>query len=87
MNVGTPELLDCNSMRQFWIEWAGNEIVLGSGSLGSHRIFSYTEQSGTVSVGAVSLSTYLASTGEWEVLTKDGQYCVILYFYLSQRVI
>ena len=47
--------------------------MLGSGRLGTHRIVSYREDSGTVSVGAVAVSTYSTSVGEWELLTKHGR--------------
>ena len=76
-SVPTTNLLSCHEHREYWIEWTQDEIIVGSGRFGRHVIVSFRNESETITVGAVALSSY-DSVGYWDFLEENGNYVYML---------
>ena len=78
-SVGTTNLLSCHEHREYWIEWTQDEIIVGSGRFGRHVIVSFRNESETMTMGAVLLSTYNTSDGYWEFLEENGRFRFVTF--------
>jgi hypothetical protein len=63
-SASTPEILQCYSLRSFWIQWDSTKIVLGTGErIGADPILSFTGAE-LNPFGAMSFA--MLSEGLWE---------------------
>ena len=67
----TRNILDCNSMREFWISWENKEICVGYGQPYEEEIMSVPYNIDEI-VG-ISLSTSNAGKGTWEIAKHEGE--------------
>lgn len=72
----TPDILDCDSVRYFWIAWGVNAgqtgVWVGRGEIINQDVFlSYTNPQ-VYDISTVALSTGWGSTGEWTWDIEQG---------------
>ena len=51
-----PDLLECNTLRPFWITWTSGEITIGRGEYLSHLLYTYRPPS-TVNIQFITFSS------------------------------
>ena len=62
--VVTPNVLDCNKQRSFWVSWIDNEITLGSGTTFLRNLILAGGQSQDHNVNAINIATS-GTRGYW----------------------
>ena len=79
VTVNTPQLLNCQAMRKFWITWSDG-VRVGTGKFNTGSFLSLTDAA-LVSITAVSITTPTPSSGggEWLIKRENGMnICLIL---------
>ena len=70
--VSTPNILDCDSSREFWISWDGGMLRAGRGPVYSDELVSMAYN--LVNVSAVSLTTANGKAGIWTLHRREGDF-------------
>ncbi len=76
----TPNILNCDQYRHFWVDWDkdSGKIRLGSGLIpGSLQLISWTDPDFLVPE-TIAISTWQNNEGDWEIEQRQGT--GILYF-------
>lgn len=73
----TPDLLHCDSMREFWIKWENSKLEFGRGAINGERLISMADML-NFDISSVAVSTGDVTDGEWEFVQDEG---TILLFH------
>ena len=69
----TPQILDCNSARYFWISWEMNRIQVGKGLMYGEDPFLYYEATENAHpVGAIQVASAKGAPGAWRFYQPKG---------------
>ena len=69
----TPDILNCNELRTFWIQWENNHVEVGEGSvLNEGRFINWYDTTDPHVITAMALSTGWGSTGDWQFSYING---------------
>ena len=72
VSADTPSLLDCDEMRQFWVQWGDGVITMGDGfQVGFSPLMSWEDEN-PHDVNYVTLSTGWSASGEWRINENEG---------------
>lgn len=73
VHVDTPNILDCDEIRQFWVWWDGGTIRVGDGfEVGYSPFMSFVDEN-PYEVNYVTLSTGWDASGEWRIEEGQGE--------------
>ena len=75
--VDTPDLLNCNESRQFWVGWKDGYINVGRGRRYGQESFMSWQDPNPHPVNAISLATGWGSTATWKFSRSPGKYVCI----------
>ena len=86
-NVSTPSILDCNTMRPFWVSWGKGTIQVGRGNISDSNMSPFLQWTDTNphAIYSVGLSTGFGSTGLWE-FNPSSTGKVFVYEMLSLQI-
>lgn len=71
--VSSPQILDCNLERLFWITWRSNgDISFGRGAVPEQGRLLYFRDQSSQQINAVSVSTPAGLTGVWKFIRFAG---------------
>ena len=76
VRVPTPQILDCDNFRTFWVSWENGVLEVGVGDLFDLSFMSVPLED-EANMHAVSFGT-LGVYGEWEVPQREGTIISIL---------
>lgn len=83
--VDTPDILDCNGYRTFWVKWhEANNLQVGRGAIVGKQKFMQWLDPQSRSFGGMTISTYYDQPGLWDFSFVDGMkntFCRLLLFY------
>ena len=68
----TPNILNCDEFRTFWVSWRNGRIQVGRGSVPKQRQFMEWEDPRPLPVNFFSVSSGYGSTGEWRIGLTPG---------------
>ena len=69
----SPDVLSCDSMRMFWIQFTNSEISFGKDQvLGQNRIGTMNTED-TDNYNSLALATDMGVSGQFTILTKSGK--------------
>ena len=69
----TPNILDCDAFKTFWLFWRDGKVQVGEGStLGDNRIGELNDDA-MLNVNGISIATD-ATTGYWQIPINAGLY-------------
>ena len=72
VEASTPNILDCNSARNFWLSWEDGVIQFGTGGIvGQTRILSYTDPN-PYTVNSLTVATAEGQIGDWRFFSGQG---------------
>lgn len=78
----TPQILNCNDFRYFWVSWAGGVIEMGSGLyVGQSQVIRYVNPNPFL-INGLSLSTLEVTDGVWRIDNVGGK----VHFYWMARL-
>ena len=70
----TPDILNCDELRAFWVRWYSNHLEIGKGShVGLKRIIDWQDTEDAHGISAVSFTAYVDSTADWRLSYLDGK--------------
>ena len=82
----TPGVVSGDQAREFWITWGDSSISVGTGRIvGNHR-FMFCKDPKWTPVKYVALSTYVSSSGEWDLDQKYGKALTDTFIIKSPRL-
>ena len=68
-SVDINDVISCNTVKAFWISWAGNNLAVGTGvHVGTDELLR-AENTG-LDITTISVATPIASRGIWEFDTS-----------------
>ena len=69
--MDTPNILDCNELRSFWISWNSGFVQVGQGMVVGRGVLLGWQDEEDIPrpINWISVSTGFGSTGEWELFT------------------
>jgi len=77
--VETPDIMDCNNFRAFWVSWEDHRIKAGKGATVGQQIFlDWYDLEERIFQG-LTISTWSDATGWWDLSYTEGlaMKCVI----------
>ena len=80
--IDTPDILDCNSFRYFWVSWLNNTIRVGKGTeIFEDEVLHLISKENTFPVRGVAITTYDSQDrpGQWIFSKSLGK----IFFYLD----
>ena len=73
MTVQTPDILDCQEFKKFWLSWEEGLIRLGHGlATGVDSIIQWQDPNPYIIKG-VAISTGYGATGKWDFSQIEGR--------------
>jgi hypothetical protein len=69
LQVATPDILNCNESRSFWVSWSLGDIKVGRGDIVDDQTIMRWVDPQPLAVGIVALSTGLSFEGVWRLST------------------
>ena len=77
----TPNVLDCNKQRSFWVSWIDNEITLGSGTTFLRNLILAGGQSQDHNVNAINIATS-GTRGYWMFEEDRGLLSTEIFIFI-----
>ena len=84
--VDTPNILDCNEFRRFWVSWTPTTISVGSGWPFENMFLTYTNPSGLKDIQAVAVTSWEYYEGEWEVDQGQGELLSNIFCFYEEVI-
>ena len=75
-SADTPDVLDCNFPRPFWLSWFGGHIKLGQGHVLDEQLLVDYNDGDVRTIGAKSFGSYIDDNAFWHVLKDAGAHDV-----------
>ena len=65
--VETPDILDCNVMKPFWVSWIDGYIQVGNGAVYGDDVIASWQDGEPLSINHAAISTWDTAEGYWQI--------------------